>query len=723
MVASIDEITQQVSGYWPGVDRDLLVRAYNFADHAHAGQRRKGGDPFITHPLNVSSILAHIEADPPSVASALLHDVVEDADVTLDDVTDQFGPGIARLVDGVTKLSNLNFRTEKEEQARNLRKMFLAMAEDIRVIIIKLADRLHNMRTLSPLAPDRREAIAQETQMIFAPLAHRLGIWRLKWELEDLSLRYLEPSAYFEIVEKLGKTRAEREREIDRSRNTLAEHLHEAGIEAEVYGRPKHIFSIYNKMRTQHIDFEQIGDLMALRVIVNSVGDCYAALGIVHDLWIPLEGQFTDYIARPKSNQYQSIHTKVLGYSGQPMEVQIRTREMHRTAEYGVAAHWRYKEGQSDPELDKHVGWLRQLLDLETDLQESHEFLELLQVDLFKDQVFVATPQGDVIDLPAGATPIDFAYRIHTEVGHRCVGAKVNGRLVPLDYRFRNGDVAEIMTQAGAEPSRDWLRIAQSSHARAKIRRFLRQKTRDDSIILGKEIFTREVERLKASERGALDLQRLATVAEHLNYNDLDGLYAAMGYGDVEPETVLRHLKRPTLPLTLADEVARFAPPRSPAAGQAPTVTSSGVKGFSHRMSQCCNPLPGDDIVGYITRGGGLAIHRSDCKNLKYRAEREPGRVIPLLWEGTQDSHFLTDVEVLAVDRLGLFSHITAVVADLGLNIRRAEAHLEGPNLARLTLGVEIHERQDLDELIEHLTKLIDVVSARPLTGTGSPVQ
>jgi guanosine-3',5'-bis(diphosphate) 3'-pyrophosphohydrolase len=719
MSVTIDEITQRVSGYWPGVDRDLLVRAYDFADRAHSGQRRKSGEPYIVHPLNVGSILSQIETDPATIAGGLLHDTVEDTPFSIEDINAEFGLPVGRLVEGVTKISKLNFRTAKDEQARNLRKMLLAMAEDVRVIFIKLGDRLHNMRTLAPLPADRREHIALETRTIFAPIAHRLGIWRVKWEMEDLALRYLEPGAYFEIVDLLGKTRAERERDIERARAQLEEHLREAGLQAEVFGRPKHIFSIYNKMRTQQLDFEQIGDLMALRVIVPSVGDCYAALGVVHDLWMPLTGMFSDYIAKPKNNGYQSLHTKVLGPNAQPMEVQIRTREMHRIAEYGAAAHWRYKEGESDAETDQQLGWVRQLLELDAELEESHEFLELLQLDLFKDQVFVVTPQGDVIDLPAGATPVDFAYRIHTELGHHCVGAKVNGKLVPLDYKFKNGDVAEIMTQSGAEPSRDWLRIAQSSHARSKIRRFLRQKTRDESIMQGREILNREIERLRGAERSQLDMSRLAKTAEHLNYLDLDSLYAAIGFGDVEPETVLRHLQRPALPLTLADEVARFAPPKSATTATAPQVTSSGVKGFSSRISQCCNPLPGDPIVGYITRGGGLAIHRTDCKNLEYRAQREPGRVVPLTWETAPDSHFLAEVEVVAVDRMGLFSHITAVVADLGLNIRKAEAHMEGPHLARLTLGVEIHDRKDLEDLVEHLSQLIDVVNVHPVAGPG----
>lgn len=717
MDPTIAEIIERVSGYWPGVDRETLVRAYQFADLAHTGQHRRSGDPYIVHPLNVADILCRIEADPLSIVAALLHDTVEDTRFSVEDIEKAFGPVVAALVEGVTKLSHLNFRTAHEEQARNLRKMFLAMAKDIRVILIKLADRLHNMRTLDPLPPERREEIAQETRMIFAPLAHRLGIWRIKWELEDLALRYLDPAGYFDIVKRLGATRKQREEQTEARRQQLAAALAAAGIEAEVQGRPKHIYSIYNKMRTQHLDFEQIGDLMALRVLVATVADCYAALGVVHQLWMPLPGLFTDYIAKPKSNQYQSLHTKVLPKDSTPMEVQIRTYEMHRVAEYGVAAHWRYKEGGIETDLDSRIGSIRHILDMESDLKESHEFLEGLQIDLYKDLVFVFTPQGDVIDLPKDATPIDFAYRIHTQVGHQCVGAKVNGRLVSLDYKLQNGDVAEIITQPGAEPSHDWLAIAQSQHARAKIRRFLRQKARDESIALGRETLERELARLRGPERAKVDMARLPKVAEHLNYVDADSLYAAIGFGDVEAETVVRHLQEASAqPASLTEEVAKFAR-RSGDIPDRPQVTSDGVRGFSSRLSLCCNPLPGDSIVGYITRGGGMTIHREDCKNLRYRREREPERVVPLSWEQDRSHRVQAEVEVVAVDRVGLFSHITAVVADLGLNIRSAEAHLQDNHLARLRMGVEITGRQDLDELLEHLTQLIDVVSARPIAG------
>ncbi len=717
MSLTIQQVIDRVAAYWPGLDRQLIMRAYEFADSAHAGQRRKSGEPYIMHPLNVANILSQIEADPQSIAGGLLHDTVEDTDYDLDDITREFGEEIAQIVDGVTKLGHLNFRSAKEEQVRNLRKMLLAMSRDMRVLIVKLADRLHNMRTLASLAEDRQKHIAEETRAIYAPLAHRLGVWRVKWELEDLCLRYLEPDAYFEIVDKLGKTRAERENDIEAARSALSKGLHAAGLDAEVQGRAKHIFSIYYKMKTQHLDFDDIGDLMALRVLCQSVGDCYAALGVVHEKWMPLTGQFTDYIAKPKSNNYRSLHTKVLGPAQHPMEVQIRTHEMHRIAEYGVAAHWRYKEGSSDPDVDKYLSWFRHIAEMETDLQESHEFWEGLEHELFESQVFVFTPQGDVIDLPAGATPVDFAYRIHTDVGHQCVGAKVDGQLVPLDYEFRNGQVAEIITQRGTQPSRDWLRFARSSHARSKIRRFLRQQTRDENIARGKEALEREIAGLRGSQRRQLDMSRMDWVAQHLNYQDVESLYAALGYADVDPTTVVNHLLQPVEPESLAEEVAMFAPSRGPAAGNGPQVTTEGVKGFRSRPAKCCAPIPGDDIVGYITRGGGLAIHRADCKNLIYRQEREPERVIPLSWDNEDTKAVSTDIEVTAVDRVGLFSHITAVVSDLGLSIRAAEAHLIDEHLARLVMTVDIKDRRDLNELIQHLSQLIDVVSARPLTG------
>jgi len=549
MATAIQTLTDQLTTYWPGADQKFLERVYQFAEEAHHGQRRLTGEPYITHPLEVALILTTIQADPACVAAALLHDTVEDTPVEIADIRQQFGPTIAALVEGVTKLKRLDFSSKREEQARNLRKMLLAMAEDIRVLIIKLADRLHNLRTLDPLPPEQQKATASETLHIYAPLAHRLGIWRFKWQLEDLALKYLDPQNFFEIAERLGQSREEREALTEQSRSRLEERLSQAGIKATVFGRTKHIYSIYTKIREQQIEFSEIGDLVALRVVADTVADCYAALGLVHSLWMPLPGTFTDYIAKPKPNQYQCLHTKVMGLSNQQTEVQIRTWEMHRTAEYGVAAHWSYKEGYSDPQLDKRVSWLRQILDLETDLRESHEFLELLQLDLFKDQVFVFTPAGDVIDLPRGAGPIDFAYRVHTEVGHHCTSARVNGRQVPLDYQFQNGDICEIVTSEKAQPSRDWLNFIQSSRAKAKVRRYLRECMHEDNVRRGRALLEAALRHQPEPLREALTPQTLSEVAAHLNYQNGEDLLAAVGYGDVEPSTLAG---QPPAPATTA---------------------------------------------------------------------------------------------------------------------------------------------------------------------------
>jgi GTP pyrophosphokinase len=718
MATTVEQITQQVSGYWPGVDRQMLVSAYDYADRLHAGQKRFTGEPYIIHPLEVAGILSTLESDPSSVAAGFLHDTLEDTEATPEDLSEHFGETVSRLVEGVTNLHKLDFASKQEEQARNLRKMFLAMADDPRVILIKLGDRLHNMRTLDPLPAPRQEATARETLHIFAPLAHRLGVWRLKWELEDLSLKYLEPGKYEEVAQLVGLSRGEREQRLATAQGTLEERLAQAGIKARVQGRAKHLYSIYQKMMRQQVDFSQISDLNALRVIVESVPDCYAALWVVHDLWIPIHEMFHDYIAKPKTNNYRSLHTKVLGPGGQIMEVQIRTEEMHRMAEYGVAAHWRYKEGESDPRVDEQISWVRQLLELDSDLSESHEFLEMLQMDLFQDQVFVFTPKGDVIDLPANSGPLDFAYRIHTEVGNHCVGAKVNGRRVGLDYRFKNGDVVEISTSPSAEPTHNWLRIIQSSGAKSKVRRYLRSKAREDNIAAGRESLDRAIHRLPPLQRQQISAENYARAAQKLGYADTDSLLAAIGFGDVETETALNHMleRQEQRPVSLVEEARQLSVSdagRDTAEGPLP-VKAGAVAGFYSRLSKCCDPLPGDPIAGYITRGKGLAIHRADCKNLLYRAEREPNRIVDLSWsDGDGQTTYTQEIELVAVDRVGLFSHLTAIVADANIDIKAVAAKTVDNHLAHLHLTLAIRHRQDLDRLLNRLEQLIDVVSVR----------
>lgn len=721
----ISTLNQLVRKYWPAADPSLLPRAYGFASAAHEGQTRLDGSPYISHPMEVAGLLGHVESDPPSVAAGLLHDTLEDTSVEPSELEANFGPSILSLVEGVTKLSMANFRTRQEAQAGNLRKMFLAMADDVRVILIKLGDRLHNMRTLAPVPRDRQEAIAEETLHIYAPLAHRLGVRRFKWELEDLAFKTLQPSAYEEIATKIGAGRDEREAFVNRAVAELQAELADVGIIAQVHGRPKHFYSIYSKMLEQSIDFDQVSDLVALRVLVETVPECYAVLGIAHKLWIPITGLFSDYVAKPKSNGYQSLHTKVLGLEGQPMEVQIRTAEMHRVAEHGIAAHWRYKEGGEPTKFDEQMmAWLQQLRELEDHLPEQHEWLELVRLDLFKDQVFVFTPQWDVVDLPAGAGPLDFAYRIHTDLGNHCAGAKVNGRLVPLDYKFRNGDIVEIITHVNAKPSPDWLRLIVTSSAKSKVRRYLRAQVREENIAEGREAVDKAVRRLPPEERRQIDLDDLPGISGSFNLADADSLFAAIGFGEIEPETVIQRLRpEPKPPGTLAEEIESFRDLEDTNIQPAvrASVSLGSIEGLAARRAKCCNPLPGDPIVGYITRGQGLAIHRADCKNLKHRAAREPERVHRLTWgqQKAGDTYRAT-IEVAALDRVGLLSHITAVVSEMEMNIASAHVDAEKPNVATIRLAVDVDNRQLLNQLVERLRGLIDVISVRT-TGPGPP--
>jgi guanosine-3',5'-bis(diphosphate) 3'-pyrophosphohydrolase len=717
--ATIDTVVESVAAYWPKADAQLIRRAFACAQRAHKGQRRLTGEPYIHHPLEVAAILATIEGDPQSIAAALMHDVVEECpEIGVDEIKAEFGDVIGELVDGVTKLTRIDFRSKQEEQAENLRKMFLATARDVRVIIIKLCDRLHNMRTLQAFDKDqeKQQEIATETLQIFAPLAHRLGVWMLKWHLEDLCLRHLEPRVYWELVEKVNKTRDEREHEIDRAIDRVQARLAEAGIKADVHGRPKHFYSIYQKMLRDDVDFDHIYDLTALRIICDTVSDCYTALGIAHDMWMPMQDRFTDYIARPKPNHYQSLHTKVMRRDGQRMELQIRTRAMHRINEYGVAAHWLYKEGTADPKADEQMAWLRQLLELETEVKESHQFLDSLKIELFRDEVFVFTPNRDLIAMPSGATPIDFAYRIHTEVGHRCSGARVNGRMVPLEYTFANGDICDVITTRSGKPSLDWLRVVQTTSAKQKIRRYLRLQHRTENIERGRQLLAREFERHTRGRNDAhIDLDALAAIAGDLNYHEIDGLYAAMGYGDVDPDTVINRLVESHVPATLEEEAELLLPLDVPRARRRRgRVSADGVEGFETRVSKCCGPLPGDDIVGYVTRGHGLAIHRTGCSSLAYHARREPERVVQLDWSEDADVAYQTELQVDAVDRVGLLADITALVGACGVNIASASVHTDTPNhMASIHMTLDIRHRNDLEILLERVDALPDVMHVR----------
>ncbi len=621
---SLQRLFNLIESYAPGYDQKLLERAYYFAQGAHLGQYRNSGEEYINHPVEVACILAEMELDLTTIIGGLLHDVVEDTRVTVDEVEAQFGHEVAFLVAGVTKLGRIEYKSKEDHQTENLRRMFLAMGQDVWVIFIKLADRLHNMRTLSYQPVAKQREIAQETLEIFAPLAHRLGIYRIKWELEDLSLRYLEPDTYYSLVEQIAKKRREREDYINLVISRLQEKLDEAGIKAEISGRPKNFYSIYQKTVGQGKSLGEIYDLTAVRVIVDTIRDCYATLGIMHTMWKPIPGRFKDYIAMPKQNMYQSLHTTLVGPSGEPFELQIRTHEMHRTAEYGIAAHWKYKEGGRavDSQFDEKLAWLRQILEMQLETKDPKEFMESLKFDLFSDVVFVFTPKGDVVELPAGSGPIDFAYRVHTEVGHHCIGAKVNGRIAPLDQQLVNGDIVDILTSKQSNgPSRDWLSIAKTSQAKNRIRQWFKKERREENIQRGRELLEREVRRIGGEPVLFFKPEVMEFLPRRLGFQTESDLYAGIGEGTVTAGQVVGKVRDELFKKEAAVPAAEPKLPSRPTDQQGEMWSGIRVKGEKDlvvHMAHCCNPLPGDQIIGYITRGRGITIHRPDCTNVAH---------------------------------------------------------------------------------------------------------
>ena len=713
----VEELIEKIRRYHPEDDMDLVRRAYAFSEQAHSAQRRKSGDPYFVHPCAVAVILADLMLDATTIAAGLLHDCVEDVEsVTAQTIAELFGQDVALLVDGVTKLAKLDFSSREEQQAESLRKMFLAMAKDIRVVLIKLADRLHNMRTLKYQRPERQVPIARETLDIYAPLAHRLGVYTIKWELEDLALRYIDPDGYYDLVAKVGMRREEREKLIASVTQQLQDSLRKTGIRAEIEGRPKHFYSIYKKMKSQNKSFDQINDLIAIRVLVNTQQDCYYVLGVVHTLWPQVPGRFKDYISVPKANMYQSLHTTVVN-QGSPFEVQIRTFEMHRTAEYGIAAHWRYKEGKQLDELDTKLSWLRRILDWQSEARDSSDFGELLKFDLFADEVFVFTPKGDVVSLPRGATPLDFAYRIHSAVGNRCIGAKVNGRIVPLSSSLETGDFVEVMTsQAAHGPSRDWLNIVKTSEAKAKIRAWLKKEEREENIAKGKEMLAAEAKKQGYSMSQLTKSDLLEPVFKRYSLSSLEDLYATVGFGGLSTMQLLNRLveeyrkqnkaEAPPLPLEKIEE------PKKPA----PTSSSNGVivkgeSGMLVRFARCCNPLPGDDIVGYITRGRGVSVHRADCINLK-DAGVEPERMIEVEWESSGAGSYEADIQMLCYDHAGLFAEISLMFAAQEVPVTAVTAHTvrNKQGLCTMNMTIVIKTTQQLDRLLRDLQKRPDVI-------------
>jgi GTP diphosphokinase / guanosine-3',5'-bis(diphosphate) 3'-diphosphatase len=716
----IEALVRTVKGYNPKADLKEIERAYRFAAEHHEGQKRLSGEDFIEHPLAVAQILADLGLDTTTLEAALLHDTVEDTDVSVADLESGFGPEVSRIVDGLTKLDALSFRSREHEQAENVRKMIVAMAGDIRVLLIKLADRLHNMRTLSALPKDKQRRIATATLEIYAPLAHRLGVQQVKWELEDLSFKTLHPGPYHEIASLVEKRRGERQQYVEGVLEAARARIREAGLKAEVEGRPKHLYSIYEKMVVGGKEFNEIYDLAGIRVQVDSVRDVYAALGAIHSLWKPVPGRFKDYIAMPKSNMYQSLHTTVVGPQGRPIEVQIRTREMHRTAEYGIAAHWRYKEGRDGKKAKEaaDLAWLGQMLEWLKDMADPREFMEGLKIDLYGGQVFCFTPKGDVMNLPAGATPVDFAYAIHTEVGHRTIGAKVNGKLVPLDYELRTGDAVDILTSKaqGEGPSQDWLRWVKTPRARNKIRQWFSRERREDALEDGRE----QLQRLMRKQN--VPLKRLATedaleqLADEMKFPSLESLYVAIGEGQVSPQSIVARLARSVQGST-EEDVGEVPLARPVHLGQPSStdVTSGVVVPGSEdvwvRLARCCTPVPGDDILGFVTRGQGVSVHRTDCPNAKSLVS-QPERLIDVSWRAGKPTSFVVAVQVEALDRTRLLSDVATVLSDHHVNILSATSAVGRDRTTMLRFTFELADITHLTEILGAVKKVENVYDA-----------
>lgn len=652
---AFDELVLKVKKYHPQADFDLLQKAFDFASGAHAQHKRLSGDPYIIHPVAVASILATLEQDVVTLSAALLHDVIEDAEVTPETLTQNFGEEITRLVEGVTKLSQFTFISREVRQAENFRKMFVAMGKDFRIIVIKLADRLHNMQTIKYLSPEKQRETAIETREIFAPLAHRIGVWKIKWELEDLSFDVIEPDKYQEIKNKVSTSRREREQYIAGFIDQVAKALEKVTLKAEINGRPKHFYSIYRKMVDQNLEFDEIYDLTAVRIIVDSVKDCYAVLGIIHAVWKPIPGRFRDYIAMFKSNGYQSLHTTVIGQGGRPVEAQIRTHEMHKIAEYGIAAHWRYKEGVTDKGLDQKMSWFREMLEWQKELKDAQDFMESLKIGLIVDEIFVFTPKGDVFDLPVGSCPIDFAYRVHTEIGHRMVGAKVNGKIVPLEHPLQNGDIIEVLVGKKDDPSRDWMRLCKTASARVKIRNWLKKHG---------ELGNTEGTEGKITER----------------------------ITEIKKELPVRPVRKKS---------------KAKAA-----VVVSGLQNVLARFSKCCSPIPGDEIVGFVTKGKGVSIHRNDCKNaLEHKIAHE--KVVKVEWDKTHESSLPVEIEIEAYDRVGVFKDILGEIAETHTNVASARVSTKRGSTALLKVRVDVKSVEHLNQVIKAIQKVKDVYSVR----------
>ena len=724
------EFLSKIKEYNENYNMDLISRAYDIAEEMHRNQLRKSGEAYLIHPVAVAEILAELGMDSETIAAGLLHDVIEDTSYTMEDMRKEFGDEVTELVDGVTKLSALKFESKEERQAENLRKMFLAMSKDIRVLIIKLADRLHNLRTINYMTHEKIVEKCQETLDIYAPLAARLGIYSMKMELEDIALKFLEPNAYYDLAEQVSERKGERESAINKVVEEISKALDEIGIKHETYGRSKHFYSIYKKMKYQHKSLDEIFDLMAVRIIVDTVRDCYASLGLVHTMWTPIPGRFKDYIAMPKPNMYQSLHTTVIADSGRPFEIQIRTQEMHRIAEYGIAAHWKYKEGVTEDKEEVKLSWLRQALEWQKDVNDPKEFMESLKMDLFSNQVFVFTPQGDVIELPAGATPLDFAFKIHTDVGCKCVGAKVNGKMVTIDHELENGNIVDIVTSPNAAgPSIDWLKIAKSSSARNKIRQWLKRENKNDAVDKGKDLFTQYLRRKGYDPKVLMTNAYISKAAKELSFKDTDDLYNQLSYGGnlqtkvanllQRYEDERRKLETEEKNKSLLDDLNEISEKTQKRIEQLRTadaetgVIVEGVDNLMISIARCCNPVPGDEIVGYITKGRGITVHRVDCDNMRALPEDEKERLIQVSWDPELlDKSYDGEISIIAKDQKGMLSSISKVCEDMDVRIIGLNARANKDDTIRINLTLMIHDRSQIEKICRSFKGIPGILEA-----------